>query len=90
MKNNSIAQNAAMGTATTIKLRPYKTVNGTEGKIKIEKVSTYDYRVKDTNYFADAENADIYLDNMDIIKGKIALYYFRVYNKVGRKWMEED
>ena len=74
-----------------ITIPKFETVNGRKAQVKVQKVSTYDYKVKDTKYFADRENADIYLDFCETLEsgGKIKLNYYRVFLKCGNGWVEE-
>ena len=73
-----------------ITIPKFETVNGRKAQVKVQKVSTYDYKVKDTKYFADRENADIYLDFCETLESgrKIRLNYYMEYYRNGRKWIE--
>lgn len=68
----------------------FETVDARKAQVKIEKISVYDYKVKDTKYFPDTENADIYLDYAEKIEngGACRLNYYREYYRNGRKWIE--
>lgn len=71
-----------------IKFPKFETVEGRKAQVKIEQISTYDYKVKATKYFADTDNAYTYIDSIEQIEGMIKLYYFREYYRNGRKWIE--